>query len=164
MKRCNHYDTAFEELLRQLRRPYISVNETRRSLLQDASLKSMDFIVTTQQTDNLLIDVKGRRLAPRSRCWENWAAEDDISSLTKWEDVFGAGFRAMLVFAYDVSAPQAIRQHSLTWELQGRRYAFYGVWARDYAQAMKVYSPSWKTVNLPAEEYRRLRLPLLDIL
>lgn len=164
MKRSNHYDSAFEELLRQLRRPYVSVNETRRALLPDSSLKSMDFIVSSRQSDNLLIDVKGRRQSPGSLCWKSWAGEDDITSLSKWEEFFGSGFRAMLVFAYDVSSPQAIQHHSLTWELLGRRYAFYGVWAQDYARAMKSFSSSWKTVNLPSEDFRKLRLPLLDVL
>lgn len=164
MKRSNHYDTAFEELLRRLRRPYVSVNETKRALLQEASLKSMDFIVTSQHAQTLLVDVKGRRLAPRSRCWENWASEDDIRSLTQWEQVFGSGSRGTLIFAYDVTAPHAVQQHDLAWEFQGRWYAFYGIWAQDYAQAMKSCSPRWKTVDLPHSEFRRLRWPLLDVL
>ncbi|SFI14720.1 HYExAFE family protein [Planctomicrobium piriforme] len=163
-KRCNHYDVAFEELLRLLRRPYVSVNENRRALFRDASLKSMDFIVYSRQSPNLLVDVKGRRLAPRSQAWDSWTMEDDISSLMQWENVFGNGFRAMLVFAYDVTAPRAPEQHSLTWELLGRRYAFYGVWARDYAEVMQSHSPSWHTVNLPSPEFRKLRQPLLDVL
>ncbi|WP_437191784.1 HYExAFE family protein [Planctomicrobium sp. SH527] len=163
-KRCNHYDVAFEELLRLLRRPYVSVNETRRALTHETSLKSMDFIVYSNKTENLLVDVKGRKLAPRSRCWENWASEDDISSLMKWEQVFGSGFRSMLVFAYDITAPCSSQHHTLTWEIQGRRYAFYGIWANEYASAMRSFSPSWRTVNLPNPEFQRLRQPLLDVL
>ncbi len=164
MKRCNHYDVAFEELLRRLRRPYVAVNETRRALSQTASLKSIDFIVSSAQSQSLLVDVKGRRLSPGSRCWNNWTPEDDLTSLAQWEAVFGNSFRALLVFAYDITGPQKRAQHDLIWEIQGRRYAFYGVWADEYAQAKKVYSPRWNTVTVPAETFRRLRRPLLDLL
>ena len=76
-KRSNHYDVAFERLLRLVRRPYVSVNENRRALIRDSSLKSMDFIVYSQQTDNLLIDVKGRRF---QRAWDNWTMQEDVAA------------------------------------------------------------------------------------
>lgn len=163
-KRSNHYDVAFERFLRLLRRPYVAVDETRRALYRDASLKSMDFVVYSASNSNLLIDVKGRRFPQGSRCWENWAMLDDISSLLEWEKVFGNGFRSMLVFAYEVSSPTEMEYHEVTWEFQSRRYAFYGVWARDYAEVMKTRSPSWQTVNLRASDYQKLRQPILSVL
>lgn len=163
-KSCNHYDVAFERLLRLIRRPYVSVNETRRALFRDASLKSMDFVVYSEQTSNLLIDVKGRRFQGGSRVWENWTTQEDVADLLRWEAVFGSGFRGLLVFAYELGSLRDTEQHSLIWELCGRHYAFYGVWARDYAEFMRQRSPSWQTVSLPAEAFRRLRKPLLEIL
>lgn len=163
-KRCNHYDVAFERLLRLMRRPYVSVNETRRALFREASLKSMDFVVYSYQTENLLIDVKGRRFDAGRHVWKNWATQEDIRSLMHWEEVFGQGFRALLVFAYELAGARDLEQHPLIWDLKGRRYAFYGVWARDYARCMKVCSPSWHTVCLPCREFQRLRQPLLDLL
>jgi hypothetical protein len=163
-KRCNHYDVAFEQLLRLMRRPYVSVNETRRALTRDDSLKSMDFIVYSQQRANLLVDVKGRRFASGSRTWENWTMEEDVTSLMRWEDIFGSEFRALFVFAYELTELRGCQEHALTWELRGRRYAFYGVWARDYAGVMKKRSASWQTVGLPIREFRRICRPLLDVL
>lgn len=90
--------------------------------------------------------------------------QEDISSLLQWEQVFGAGFRSMLVFAYEVSSPREMEYHEVTWEFHRRRYAFYGVWVQDYAQSMKTRSPSWQTVNLRAHDYRRLRQPILSVL
>ena len=52
--RHNHYDAAFEGYLRARRIPYVSVDETRRSLLEQVSLKSMDFIVHSLAGENLL--------------------------------------------------------------------------------------------------------------
>ena len=163
-RQCNHYDMAFERLLRLIRRPYVSVNEARRSPFRDASLKSMDFVVYSEQSANLLVDVKGRRCATGSRCWENWTTEEDICSLMQWETVFGTGFKGLLVFAYELGSVRDAEQHSLVWELRGRRYAFYGIWVQDYAQAMYRRSRSWQTVSLPAQDFRKLRQPLLEVL
>ncbi|WP_437228204.1 HYExAFE family protein [Planctomicrobium sp. SH661] len=163
-KHCNHYDMAFERLLRLIRRPYVSVNENRRALFQDSSLKSMDFVVYSERAKNLLIDVKGRRCVPGSRSWESWTTEEDVSSLMQWEQVFGSGFKGLLVFAYELTEPRDLEQHSLVWDLKGRRYAFYGVWADDYARRMQPRSPSWQTVSLRAGDFREIRQPLLDLL
>lgn len=163
-KRTNHYDVAFEQFLRQLRRPYVSVNETRRALVRDASLKSMDFIVYSGRTVNLLVDVKGRRFERGRRGWDSWTQAEDADSLLQWERVFGDGFRGLLVFAYDLASWKDNAAHPLVWEIRGHHYAFYGVWADEYVQAMKVCSPGWRTVDLPAADFRRLRRPLLELL
>lgn len=155
---------AFERLLRLIRRPYVSVNENRRALYQDSSLKSMDFVVYSQQSSNLLIDVKGRRVVPGSRTWENWTTSEDISSLMQWEQVFGNDFKGLLVFAYELTELRDLEPHSLVWDLRSRRYAFYGVWASDYARVMKPRSSSWQTVSVPASQFREIRQPLLDLL
>lgn len=161
-KRSNHYDAAFEELLRRSRIPYVSVNETRRALLQEASLKSMDFIAYAEGQPNLLIDVKGRRFPTGNsgHRWENWAEEEDVDCLLKWEQVFGRDFRAVLVFAYDIVAPRYAREHARCLQFRGRTYAFYGVWVDEYGDVMRMRSPSWETVSLPAAEFRRLRAPI----
>ena len=56
--RANHYDAAFEEFLRQHGVPYVAVDETRRSLLNEVSLKSPDYLVSPPAGDNWLIDIK----------------------------------------------------------------------------------------------------------
>lgn len=163
-KRSNHYDVAFEHLLRTVRRPYVSVDETRRALCGAASLKSMDFVVYSTGSANLLVDVKGRQFKPGNGYWQNWIQREDIDSLLAWEQVFGAGFRSLLVFAYEVLSPRGMRYHDLTWEFRRRRYAFYGVWTDDYARCMRDRSASWQTVNLPAGDFRQLRQPILSLL
>lgn len=163
-KSSNHYDRAFEQLLRLIRRPYVAVNETRRALFQESSLKSMDFVVYSEQAANLLIDVKGRKMIRGSRSWESWTTEEDLTSLMQWEEVFGDRFKGLLVFAYQLTEPRDLEQHALFWELRGRRYAFYGIWARDYARRMRPRSASWQTVSLRSRDFRELRQPLLDLL
>lgn len=164
--RSNHYDIAFEDFLRRSRVPYVSVDETRRALLHDTSLKSMDFIVYSPKSHNLLVDVKGRRF-PSGKAghrWENWATQDDIDCLLKWQQVFGGDFRALLVFAYHVVEPVRCQDLSPCHVIRDRTYAFFGVWADEYGEAMRRRSPRWDTVWLPARPFEQLRSPITDFL
>jgi len=167
-QRNNHYDVAFEEYLRQTRVPYVVVDEQRRALLQEASLKSMDFIVYSAAGRNLLVDVKGRRFPSGSsgspHKWENWATEDDLTSLLEWQQVFGADFRSMLVFAYDILERRYFPEFDSLFECRDRTYAFYGVWADEYRDEMRTRSASWETVSVGGGEFRRLRMPMQQFL
>ena len=46
MKRHNHYEAAFEDYLRSEKIPYIAVNEQRRAIAAQGSLKNLDFILS----------------------------------------------------------------------------------------------------------------------
>lgn len=163
--RSNHYDVACEELLRELRRPYVAVDERRRALAAEASLKSFDFVVYSPRGQNLLVDVKGRKFpTAASHLWENWAGREDVEGLLRWEQIFGKSFRGLLLFTYELTRSGWEQQHRLIWQWRGRRYAFYGVWADEYAAAMKPRSARWETVCLPAAEFRELRRDVLDLL
>jgi hypothetical protein len=169
--RANHYDAAFEEYLRGQKVPYVAVDETRRSLFDESSLKSPDYIVSPPG-HNWLIDIKGRKFPsggePPSHVWENWATRDDIDSMLRWQEVFGvgAGFRAMLVFAYHVLDARWLWQFDRRsrWEHKGASYAFYGVWVDDYEERMSERSRQWGTVSLRKRAYEELRFPLGGII
>jgi hypothetical protein len=187
-KRTNHYDAAFEAYLRRVGVPFVVVDEARRARLNQVSLKSMDFIVTAPGSQNLLVDVKGRRFPSgcgpeRTRPghkWENWATKDDIDSLLRWQEVFGSGFRSMLVFAYDLLDARAAdelaadvgidpRDHigagaAGAFFHRGRVYSFFGVWTDEYKTAMHARSQSWETVSVPSRQYRDLRIPVAELL
>lgn len=166
--RHNHYDAAFEEFLRGVRAPHVVVDEQRRSLLEEASLKSMDFIVYSRRRPNLLVDVKGRRFpsggAASRHKWENWATADDLDSLMRWERVFGSGFRAVLVFAYHVIDARWLGELQTPFVFRNRVYAFYGVWADQYRSEMRTRSASWETVTLPCRLFRELCAPIGEFL
>jgi hypothetical protein len=164
--RANHYDAAFEAFLRAGRTPYVAVNEARRALWGEASLKSLDFVVYSPTLGNLLIDVKGRLDAgpgTSARRWENWATADDLQSLEQWQAIFGDSFRALLVFAYQLPTPLTPTSLPEMLRFRERSYAFYGVWADDYRRAMKLRSPKWDTVWLPSMPYRHLRFSLATL-
>ncbi len=166
--RGNHYDAAFEAFLRTRRTPYVAVDEQRLALLEQQSLKSMDFIVYSRKTANLLVDVKGRRFPsgdPESgHRWENWATAEDVPALLKWQDVFGSDFRALLVFAYHVVSDGERDKFADLFSFRDRVYSFYGVWVEEYRQAMQTRSESWQTVSVPSGAFRELRSPIGEFL
>ena len=170
VKRTNHYDVAFEEYLRGTCTPYVAVDEQRRALLADASLKSMDFIVTSQRFQNLLVDVKGTEISVGGRRsavghkWENWATEDDIDSLLRWQQVFGNGFRSMLLFAYEIVDLQFARELGRPFVHQGRLYSFFGVWADQYHLAMQPAFGKLGDGLAQSRNFRDLRIPISELL
>ena len=63
---------------------------TARSLLDDDSVKSPDFLVVGPTDVRLVVDVKGRKFGgtaekPR-RIWQNWCNRDDVTSLESWTE------------------------------------------------------------------------------
>lgn len=164
--RMHRYDVAFEAFLRERAVPYVGVDETHRASWGSISLKSPDFVVYSPRWGNLVVDVKGRQCpgpGQKGRRWENWATADDIDSLLRWQQVFGPGFRAALVFAYDLPAGTERPDLPVMWRHRGHDYSFFGVWVADYQREMRTRSPRWSTVWVPSAGYRAARFSLADL-
>jgi hypothetical protein len=165
MDRSNHYEAAFEAYLQWHRLCYVAVDETRRSMLGDLRIKSLDFIVHGEGGARLLVDVKGRRFPtgpghrPR-RVWECWSTLEDLSGLERWTHLFGPGYQGLLVFVYhllpDVMVPAETED---LWIWRGRRYLLRALPAEDYRRHMRSRSPKWGTVSLPGAVFRELAQP-----
>src|SRR5437899_10112050 len=128
MDRSNHYEAAFEAYLQWHRLCYVAVDETRRAQLGDIRVKNLDFIVYGEGGSRLLVDVKGRRFPTGStgrerRVWECWSTQDDVDGLEKWTELFGPGYQALLVFAYQLM-PEAPLPEDIDdlWTWRGRGY------------------------------------------
>lgn len=164
MKSHNHYEAAFENFLRARQMPYVAVDEAKRAAFRDVQLKSFDFIVYSPRRTNWLTDIKGRRWAGRGsgrRSWENWVTQADLDGLKQWEDVFGIGFRALIVFAYAIG-PDADPPTELVHSFREERYVFTAVPLNEYAQHARVRSPKWGTVNMPTADFARHVRPMED--
>jgi hypothetical protein len=166
--RDNHYEAAFEEFLRRHGVPYVAVDEAKRSILSDgASIKSLDFIVSAPGPTTWLVDVKGRRFPSgdvQKQYWKNWSTRDDLRSLAQWEGLFGASFRGLFVFAYDVLGDRAPLPAEELFEYRGSRYGFVAVALLDYASHAHPISPRWDTWAMPAGDFRRFARPLAELL
>lgn len=165
MDRSNHYEAAVELYLRQRRLCYIAIDESRRSMLDEGTVKSLDFIVYGPGEARLLVDVKGRRFPGISNgkpryTWECWAEAEDVTGLLRWERRFGTGYVGVLAFAYQlgptVQLPDGIED---CWEFRGHRYLLRGIAVADYQEHQRVRSPKWNTVDLSRDVFRRLIRP-----
>lgn len=167
MKRHIDYERGFQDYLQTRQIPYVAVDEAKRAAFRDAKLKSFDFIVYSATGTNWLVDVKGRRWVQRRNnsrpAWENWATRADLDGLEQWQEVFGSGFAALLVFAYRLDAegeppPEVVHCY------RGARYVFAGVPLDEYRLHARVRSPKWGTVNMPVREFARHVRPIADLL
>jgi hypothetical protein len=166
MDRSNHYEASFEAYLQRRRLCYIAVDETRRPILGEAPVKSLDFIVFGENDSRLVVDVKGRRFPagrpgrPR-RVWECWSTREDIDGLRRWVDLWGPGYQGLLVFSYHILPGVELPADTEDlWTWRGRRYLLRAVEVKDYQGHMRVRSPKWGTVALPRAAYRELVRPL----
>lgn len=168
MDRTNHYERAFEAYLQHNRLGYVAVDETRRAILGDSTVKSLDFIVCGPEGARLVVDVKGRRFPggkpskPR-QVWECWSTREDVESLERWAELLGPGFQGLLVFAYHLQPTVELSDQTVDlWCWQGRRYLLRAVDVNEYRKHMRVRSPRWDTVTLPSARFRSLVHPVRD--
>ena len=165
MDRSNHYEAAFEAFLRERGVGFVAVDEVRRSLLGDAVVKSLDFIVVGPDDAKLVVDVKGRKFPggpsgkPR-KVWQNWSTRDDIDGLARWAAYFGPDFRGVLAFVYEILPAVSLPADTPDlFAFRDRVYLMRAVDVADYAEHMQRRSPRWGTVHLPAADFRRLVKP-----
>ncbi len=163
-----HYDAAFEHYLRSNAIAYVAVDEAKRALAGKAKqvkLKSFDFVVYSSGGTNLLVDVKGRKHSGKTgRSLQNWVTAEDVDSLTKWQGIFGAGFEPAFVFLFwcEAQPPDALFHE--VFEFGSRWYAVMAVRLGDYVRHMRQRSPKWGTVNVPADAFGKMAMPLKALL
>ncbi len=166
MKRCVHYEAAFEAFLRARRVPYLAVDEARRALSREHRLKSFDFLVDGPGPVQWLVDVKGRRFARthgRAPRWETWVSQADLDGLARWEGHFGPAARGLLAFAFWIDTGHRVPD-GLAFGFRGRTYLFVGVERGDYARAARIRSRRWGTLTLPRRVFLGLARPLEEFL
>lgn len=200
-QRRHHYERAFEHYLRRQRVPYVAVDEARKALLPEDSslkvesvwgperqihaLKSFDFVIYGPER-NLLVDVKGRKVARRmgGRAairetlgkrrgageegellgrvpyrvgrLESWVTRDDIESLRHWQALFGDAFEAHFVFVYWCDEQPPDGLFQEIFEFGERWYALRSVRLDTYVSAMKPRSLRWGTVDVPTAAFTRI--------
>ena len=161
--RQQHYEAAFEDYLRTRGWPYVAVDQAKKAIFADVSIKSFDFLVYSSSGPNLLVDVKGRKF-PDSlpgrkrgayRAWENWITRGDVEGLREWQRVFGPDFIAVLVFAYWLQGPARSSPFEDLHVFRQRQYAFAAITLEDYVAAAQPRSRKWQTVAMPGALFAR---------
>lgn len=164
MKRDNHYEVAFDAFLRERGAATLPIVEARRSYLDDAEIKSPDFLVVGPSSTSFVVDVKGRVFPGRGpRChkvWENWSPRSDVEGLLRWSARFGEGFRGVLAFVYHVLPEVELMPGTPDqFRYRNRLYLIRGVNVVDYRAAMRPRSPRWGTVHLTKAAFRSVVKP-----
>ncbi len=166
MDRNNHYEAAFEAWLQSERLCYVAIDESRRSVLDGGSIKSLDFVVYGPAGARLVVDVKGRRFPSgkagrQRRVWESWSMREDVDALARWAERFGPGYQGLFVFAYHILPGVVLSDDTeglFVW--RRRRYLLRAVDVEDYRRHLRVRSPRWDTVCLPRAVFRELVRPV----
>ncbi len=166
MDRHNHYELAFEAYLRSRRVGYVAVDEARRAVLSEASVKSLDFIVSSPTGTTWLVDVKGRLFPSGSQkqYWKNWSTYDDLIGLAQWERMFGPNAQGLFVFAYQVCNDRSPLPIEQLFEFRDTRYGFVAIRLQHYTQWAKTISPRWNTLAMSTRQFRELAEPLDELL
>lgn len=163
-RRHIHYEAAFEDYLRSEGTAYLAVDEQKKAIFSGARVKSFDFLVYRKPGETWLVDIKGRKFPYDSpsqrRYWENWVTEDDLDGLKQWEEVFGQGFTAMIVFAYHLLGPVDRQPTPHVHPFRDAYYSFMFIPAAVYAQHARKRSAKWRTVTMPTRKFRELAKPI----
>ena len=164
----NHYERAFGNWLTDNRVQYIAVDEQKRAALGRSRLKSFDYLLYPHKHQTIVAEVKGRTFKGTSFAnlagFECWVTADDIESLTKWQGIFGSTHTAVFIFAYRIENIDVDFNGREVYEFDGRVYVFFAIKLEDYCKFMKLRSPRWQTVTLPAEKFRRCAIQMQKLL
>lgn len=165
-RRSNHYEAAFEAYIRQQMVPCVAVDECRRPLSEEGTLKNPDFLIYPRAAKNLLVEVKGKwgKDNRGRRPWENWVTTDDLDALVRWQKMFGPGFVAALVFVYAEAAPdyQLPGKAENGFPFRGFLYRFWAVALDDYIAHLRSRGMAWKAVAMSRDAFRARVRPLAE--
>lgn len=158
MDQRNGYEEVFEQWLVEKAVKYVPVDQQKRKIFARNKIKSFDFIVYPRNGGQVIAEVKGREFKGKSlagmKSLECWVTLEDVKGLIQWELVFEKGTRAMFVFVYKITGGDVDTDGADVFEFFDEKYFFYTVSLDDYREFMKVRSPKWETVTLPASKFR----------
>jgi len=164
----NNYERAFGNWLTDNHIQYIAVDEQKRAALGRSNIKSFDYLVNLPNRQVIVAEVKGRAFKGTSFAklagFECWVTADDIEGMANWQEIFGAGHTAAFVFVYRIENIDVDFDGREVYDFAGNRYVFFCVKLDDYRKFMKIRSPKWKTVTLPAESFRRCAVQMQAML
>ena len=155
----NHYERACGNWLIDNKIQYIAVDEQKRAALGRCRIKSFDYLIYPPNSKIIVAEVKGRKFKGTSLAGlaglECWVTTDDIDGLAYWQQVFGSSHLAVFVFAYQIEKADVDFDGRAGYDFNERRYVFFAVKLDDYRRFMKLRSPKWKTITLPADRFRQ---------
>jgi hypothetical protein len=164
----NHYEKAFGNWLIDNHIQYIAVDEQKRAALGRSNIKSFDYLIYPPNQQIIVAEVKGRKFSGSSFAklagFECWVTADDIEGLLRWQQVFGPSHTTAFIFAYKIEKIDVDFDGRAVYDFNGSAYIFFCIRLDDYISFMKLRSPKWKTVTLPAEKFRSCAVQMQNLL
>ncbi len=164
----NHYESAFENFLKDNQVQYIMVDEHKRAAFGRAKIKSFDFLLYPPNQSIIIAEVKGRAFKGTSFAkmtgFECWVTMDDVNGLVNWQKVFGWNHTPVFVFAYCIRNIEVDFDGREIFDFDSNRYIFFALKLTDYKTHMKLRSPKWKTITLPADKFRKHAVQMQELL
>ena len=164
----NHYERAFENWLLDNRIAYVRADEHKRWPFGRSDIKSFDFLVEAAEGRTIIAEVKGRTFKGANPAkmagFECWVTAEDVDALGKWRRVLGDSHEAVFIFAYKIENVDVDFDGRDVYDFDHNRYIFFAVELEDYRRFMKIRSPKWKTVTLPADKFRKCAIQLQNLL
>lgn len=170
-EQSNPYELAFESFLAENRIPFVWVDQSKRPEFLGAAVKNFDFLLYPDSQYPVLVELKGRTFKGDSlaglKGLDGWATFEDVQALTQWLARFRSDFaaaQAFFVFAFRFANIDVETDGRDVYDYSGQRFLFLAILLERYAEAMKIRSPKWQTVTLPAEDFRRWAIPMNELL
>ncbi len=164
----NHYEGAFENWLIDNHVRYIAIDDRKKSAFAGCKVKSFDFLIYPRNGQVIIAEVKGRKFKGTSLSkltgLQCWVTTDDIEGLGRWQEIFKTGHQAIFVFAYKIEHIDVDFDGRAVYDSAEKRYIFFCIKMDDYRSYMKIRSPKWQTVTLPAEKFRQCVVQISDLL
>lgn len=168
---ANSYELAFESFLTESKIPFVWVDQSQRPEFFDGSVKNFDFFLYPDSQCPVLIELKGRTFKGDSlaglKGLDGWATFEDVQALSQWLARFRVDYpaaQAYFVFVFRFANIDVETDGRAVYDFGGQRFLFLAIPLDKYAAAMKVRSPKWQTVTLPAEDFPRAEKPMEEIL
>ena len=163
-----NYEQVFENWLIENRVQYVVVDQQKRRMFARSRIKSFDFLLYPANSAPVIAEVKGRKFKGKSLAalarLECWVTMEDVRGLIRWEQVFADGFEAAFIFVYQFEYIDVETDGRDVYDFDRGRYMFFTVKLDDYRRFMKVRSPKWQTVTLPAAKFREFAVPAGELL
>jgi len=164
----NHYEKAFANFLSDNRIRYIAVDEQKRAALGRTNLKSFDYLLYPPNQPTIIAEVKGRKFSGTTFAnlsgFECWVTTDDVDGLANWQQIFGPTHSAAFVFAYKIENVDVDFDGREVYCFKGLNYVFFCIKLADYIRFMKIRSPKWKTITLPADKFRLCAVQMQNLM
>ena len=167
----NEYEQAFASFLTENKIPFVWVDQSTRPQFQDATVKNFDFLLYPDSQCPVLVELKGRTFKGDSlaglKGLDGWATFEDVQALSQWLARLCSDYpasQAFFVFAFRFANIDVETDGRAIYDYAGRQYLFLAIPLEKYAAAMKIRSPKWQTVTLPADDFRQAVVSLNEII